>query len=400
MNKILKNIINKSSINNVFKTSFNCGISSSSYLNNNNNNNIIKSYNVQKQQQRNYSSFEDGLSPKKLKEKILENETEEIRDFVRSQRLTKKTASPLEGMNRKERRKMTTKLYRNPDNLIRGGIVSPQPLIPAHIKKPKYALGEPVIDFEIDDPIEIHTAESIGHMRVVGKMAKEVLEYAGTLVRPGITTDEIDKLVHQNIINRGAYPSPLGYKGFPKSICTSINEVLCHGIPDDRPLEFGDIVKIDVTLYYNGYHGDTCATFPVGEIDSSSKRLIEATEKALYAAIGEVKDGALFNKIGKKIQLVANKYSLSVTPEFTGHGIGQLFHTAPFVFQCANEFDSVMKEGMIFTIEPVLVESTSPYAEWKMWDDNWTVSSREGGWSAQFEHTILVTKDGYEILTK
>ncbi|KAN0030448.1 hypothetical protein ACTA71_009086 [Dictyostelium dimigraforme] len=398
MNKILKNIINtnKSSINDVFK-SFNSGSTSVSYINNK----IIKSYNVQHQQQRNYSTSEyDHLSPKKLKEKILENDTEEIRNFVKEQTLTKKTASPLEEMNRKQRRQMTQKLYRNPANLIRGGMISPKPLIPTHIQKPKYVLGEPVIEFEMDDPIEIHTPESIEQMRVVGKMAKEVLEYAGTLVRTGITTDEIDKLVHEDIIKRGGYPSPLGYKGFPKSICTSVNEVICHGIPDDRPLEFGDIIKIDITVYYNGYHGDTCATFPVGGIDSASKRLIEATEKALYAAIGEVKDGALFNKIGKKIQLVANKYSLGVTPEFTGHGIGQLFHAPPFVFQCANEFDSVMKEGMIFTIEPVLVESTSPYAEWKMWDDNWTVSSKEGGWSAQFEHTVLVTKDGYEILTK
>ncbi|KAK5583890.1 hypothetical protein RB653_005494 [Dictyostelium firmibasis] len=402
MNKILKNIINTKQlplqVNNVIKSSIiSNGYSlQSSYLYNS-----MKSFNIL--QYRNYSTendFENNLSPKKLKEKILERETEEIRSFVKSQRMTTKTASPLEKMNRKQKRQMTTKLYRNPDNLIRGGMVSPQPLIPINIKKPPYVLGEPVIEFELDDPVEIHTPESIQNMRVVCKMAKEVLDYAGSLVRTGITTDEIDKLVHQEIINRGAYPSPLGYNGFPKSICTSINEVLCHGIPDDRPLEFGDIINIDITLYYNGYHGDTSATYAVGEIDSSAKRLIEASEKALYDAIKQVKDGALFSNIGKTIQLVANKYSLSVPVEFTGHGIGQIFHAPPFVFQCANDFDAVMKEGMIFTIEPILAESTSPYTEWKMWDDNWTISSKEGGWCAQFEHTILVTKDGCEILTK
>eukprot|EP01132_Coremiostelium_polycephalum_P000495 gene495-623_t len=303
-------------------------------------------------------------------------------------------------MNRKERRTMVFKNNRNPDNLIVAGSVSPRLNVPDTIDTPPYIKGEPLPDMELDEPIDIPTQQDINGVREACKVARDILKYAGSLVKVGITTDEIDRLVHEEIIKRGAYPSTLGYKDFPKSLCTSINEVICHGIPDSRPLNDGDIVNLDITVYYKGYHGDTSATFPVGEnVDKAALKLIKVTKEAMEAGIKAVKPGRPFNEIGKAIQTVAHKYSFGMPPEFTGHGIGKHFHTTPFVFHCANEFDHIMEPGMIFTVEPILVESPEPYVEWKLWNDDWTISSSNGGWSAQFEHTVLVTKDGYEILT-
>ncbi|EGC35900.1 hypothetical protein DICPUDRAFT_32637 [Dictyostelium purpureum] len=331
-----------------------------------------------------------------------ERDREEIREFIRQQSITdtRKIAKPKNAINRKVKRNLAYQHNRNPDNIILGGIVSSSQPVPPHIQVPPYVKGEKVIDMDLDDPIEIHTPESIAGMRAVCKLAKEILHFAGTLVKPGITTDEIDKIVHEEIIRRGAYPSPLGYKGFPKSICTSVNEILCHGIPDDRPLQNGDIINIDVTVYLNGYHGDTSATFPVGEIDEAAKKLINIAQKALFVGMEAVKPGEQFKEIGRAIQTMTHKHSFGVAAEFTGHGIGKTFHCAPYVFQCVNKFDFVMKPGMIFTVEPLVVESTTPFVEWEMWDDEWTIHTKDYGWSAQFEHTILVTEDGYEILTE
>ncbi|KYQ92023.1 methionine aminopeptidase [Tieghemostelium lacteum] len=342
---------------------------------------------------------------------VLYNENEkndiEIREFIKSQAISGSKSGDVQfaeakPMNRSQKRKMQFKLFRNPENIVVAGQVSPRSIVPSHIDLPPYAKGEEVIDMELDDDIEIHSEQSIQSMRESCKLAKEILEYASTLIKPGLTTDELDKLVHQEIINRGAYPSPLGYKGFPKSICTSINEVLCHGIPDSRPLCQGDIISVDITVYYKGYHGDTCATFIVGGTtnDLAATKLLEISKKAMEAGIKAVKPGRPFSDIGKAIQTYVHQHSFSLPPDFTGHGIGKVFHSTPFVFHCVNDLEYIMKPGMIFTVEPIVVESTNPYTEWKMWDDNWTISSTEGGWASQFEHTVLVTQDGVEILTK
>ncbi|KAF2069978.1 hypothetical protein CYY_008704 [Polysphondylium violaceum] len=302
--------------------------------------------------------------------------------------------------NRKQKRASIGKLNRNPNNAIRPDSVTPVRSVPDHIQPPPYVLGEEIKDIEMDDDIIIHSAESIEGMRKACKIAKQVLDYAGSLVKIGITTDEIDRLVHDEIIRHNAYPSPLLYKGYPKSICTSINEVVCHGIPDNRPLMEGDILNIDITVYYQGYHGDTSATFSVGNIDDAARNLMMTAENALYSGIKQVRNNAPFKNIGNAIQKVIHKEMLATLPEFCGHGIGKDFHTAPLVLHCANNFDFVMKSGMIFTIEPIVLESTEPHGEWAQWSDGWTTVSKEGGWSAQYEHTVLVTDNGCEILTK
>jgi len=310
------------------------------------------------------------------------------------------TNEPPVKLKRKDKRASSVKLNRNPENSVRPDYVTPVRSVPDHIQPPPYVLGEEIRDIEIDDDIIIHSEKDIEGIRQACKIAKQVLTYAGGLVKIGITTEEIDRLVHEEIIRHNAYPSPLLYKGYPKSICTSINEVVCHGIPDGRPLMEGDILNIDITVYYQGYHGDTSATFAVGNIDEAARNLMITAENALYSGIKQVRNNAPFKNIGNAIQKVIHKEMLATLPEFCGHGIGKDFHTAPLILHCANNFDNVMKSGMIFTIEPIVLESTEPHGEWAQWNDGWTTIAREGGWSAQYEHTILVTDNGCEILTK
>ncbi|XP_072468416.1 methionine aminopeptidase 1D, mitochondrial isoform X4 [Notamacropus eugenii] len=212
-----------------------------------------------------------------------------------------------------------------------------------------------------------------------------------------MTTEEIDSLVHQEIIRHNAYPSPLGYGGFPKSVCTSVNNVLCHGIPDSRPLQDGDIINIDVTVYYNGYHGDTSETFLVGNVDKYGKKLVEVARRCRDEAIAACRAGAPFSVIGNTISRITCENGLQVCPHFVGHGIGSYFHGHPEIWHHANDNDLLMEEGMAFTIEPIIVEG-SP--EFKVLEDKWTVVSTDNKRSAQFEHTILITSGGAEILTK
>lgn len=234
-------------------------------------------------------------------------------------------------------------------------------------------------------------------MRSSGRLAAQVLEYAGTLVKPGITTDEIDEAVHQMIIDNGAYPSPLGYGGFPKSVCTSVNECICHGIPDSRALEDGDIINIDVTVYLNGYHGDTSKTFFCGDVDAEARQLVEVTKECLYKAIAICAPGVEFKKIGKTIHDHADKYRFGVVRQFVGHGVGQVFHADPVILHYRNNDAGHMVFGQTFTIEPMLtMGSINPI----MWDDDWTVVTADGSLSAQFEHTLLITEGGAEILTQ
>ncbi|CAD6567699.1 MAG: Methionine aminopeptidase 1 [Cyphobasidiales sp. Tagirdzhanova-0007] len=272
--------------------------------------------------------------------------------------------------------------------------------VPPHIPRPNYAddingdakytrLGE-------RRPRELESWEQEG-MRRVCKLAREVLDHTATYIRPGVTTDELDAICHQACIDRNAYPSPLNYRNFPKSVCTSVNEVICHGIPDLRPLEEGDIVNLDVTLYFGGFHGDLNATYPVGKVDADTERLIRTARESLDAAIKLAKPGALFRDFGTVIEKVANQNNCSVNRTYCGHGINNLFHCAPNVPHYAkNKAPHYLKPGQTFTIEPMICLGRP---EEMHWPDDWTAVTQDGKRSAQFEETLLVTADGVEILT-
>ena len=245
---------------------------------------------------------------------------------------------------------------------------------------------------------EVKDAETIERMRAAGRLAARALAAGGAAVAPGVSTDELDRVVHEFLCDHGAYPSPLDYRGFPKSLCTSVNEVICHGIPDDRELAEGDIVNLDVTCYLDGVHGDTNATFPVGTIDAESQHLIDVTAEALRRGINAVRPGRELNVIGRVIESYARRFGMGVVRDYTGHGIGSAFHSGLIVphYDAAPEYSTPIEEGMTFTIEPMLNLGTP---EWTMWADDWTVVTADLRRSAQFEHTILVTATGAEILT-
>ena len=273
-------------------------------------------------------------------------------------------------------------------------MVSPRRTVPAGIARPEYALtGEP----SSRASRAVRTPEEIEHMRIAGRVAAEVLIEVGTAVAAGVTTDELDRIGHDACIARGAYPSPLNYRGFPKSLCTSVNEVICHGIPDSRKLLEGDVVNVDVTAFIEGVHGDTNATFVVGEVDDASRDLIRITRQAMHAGIATVRPGSRINEIGRAIEAAVKGGNYGVVREFIGHGIGDQFHTSlqiPHYYQASAR--TVIEEGMTFTIEPMItIGSPALY----VWDDDWTAVTLSGQRCAQFEHTLLVTDDGVEILT-
>jgi methionyl aminopeptidase len=277
---------------------------------------------------------------------------------------------------------------------IRPGIQSPRRVVPPGIARPDYAsTGQPA---KVSAPL-IKTPEEIERMRRASRAAAEVLAEVGAAVAPGVTTDALDALAHQACIDRGGYPSPLNYHDYPKSLCTSVNEVICHGIPDSRALKDGDIVNLDVTIFLDGMHGDTNATFPVGTLDAASRRLIDVTGECLLRGIAAVEPGSPLNAIGRAIQEHAEAHGLGVVRAFVGHGIGEVFHMAP---QVAHYYDarvtSRVQPGMTFTIEPMI---TLGGFDHRVWDDGWTAVTVDGSRTAQFEHTILVTDDGVEILT-
>ena len=278
--------------------------------------------------------------------------------------------------------------------------VSPHPLsprrpVPASIDRPHYV---DVANPREDGDAKIKDAETIERMRVAGRIAAQAMAAAAERIAPGVTTDELDAVAHEFMLDHGAYPSPLGYKAFPKSVCTSVNEVICHGIPDARPLEDGDIVNIDVTAYIGGVHGDTDATYLVGDVDEESRLLVERTHEAMMRGIRAARPGRQINVIGRVIESYAKRFGYGVVRDFTGHGIGTEFHSGLIVphYDAAPHYGTVIQSGMTFTIEPMLNLGTH---EWQMWDDGWTVVTRDGRRSAQFEHTILVTDTGNEILT-
>ncbi len=272
--------------------------------------------------------------------------------------------------------------------------ISPRRAVPAHIARPEYVDNDAPTPY--DGP-EVKDAETIERMRVAGRLAAQALQLVGKHVAPGVTTDELDRVGHEFFCDNGAYPSTLGYRHFPKSLCTSVNEVICHGIPDSRVIEDGDIVNVDITGYLDGVHGDTNATFLAGDVDEESRLLVERTEESLRRAIKAVKPGRQINVIGRVIESYAKRFGYGVVRDFTGHGIGTAFHSGLIVPHYDSPYyDTTIETGMTFTIEPMLCLGT---AEWDMWDDDWTVVTKDGRRSAQFEHTLLVTDEGAEVLT-
>ena len=277
---------------------------------------------------------------------------------------------------------------------VQPGVVSPRRNVPASIARPPYAETGEVTRW---NESAVKSPEIIERMRHAGAIAAEVLQLAGQAVKPGVTTDEIDAYVHELCIARNSYPSPLNYSGYPKSVCTSVNEVICHGIPDSRKLEDGDIINLDVTCYIGGVHGDTNATFAVGEIDNESHELIKVTEECIWRGLEAVKSGRPLSDIGRAIEDHAKLHKLGVVRAFVGHGIGEQFHSDIQVLHYYDARNSVvMRPGMTFTIEPMITLGTWQH---KMWDDEWTAVTADGKRTAQFEHTVLVTDTGVDVLT-
>jgi methionyl aminopeptidase len=243
----------------------------------------------------------------------------------------------------------------------------------------------------------VQTPEVIETMRVAGRIAAGALAAAGNAVAPGVTTDQLDRIAHDYMVDHGAYPSTLGYRGFPKSCCTSLNEVICHGIPDSTVIEDGDIVNVDVTAYIDGVHGDTNATFLAGDVSEEHRLLVERTREATMRAITAVKPGRALSVVGRVIEAYANRFGYNVVRDFTGHGIGTTFHNGLVVLHYDQPaVSTIMQPGMTFTIEPMINLGGLDY---EIWDDGWTVVTKDRKWTAQFEHTLLVTDTGVEILT-
>ncbi len=275
------------------------------------------------------------------------------------------------------------------------GLVSKTLPVPAAIHRPDY-VGKPA-------PAEWtggHTksAEQVEKIRAAGKIAARAISLVGESAKPGVTTDELDKIAHEYIISQGAYPSTLGYRGFPKSCCTSLNEVICHGIPDDTVIQDGDILNVDITAYKDGFHGDSNVTFLIGNVSEEISLLVDRTRQSLERAIASVMPGRPINVIGRTIESFAKRFNYGVVRDFTGHGIGEAFHSGLVIphFDAAPNYSNTMEVGMVFTIEPMLTLGTH---EWDLWDDNWTVTTKDKSITAQFEHTLVVTESGTEILT-
>lgn len=277
---------------------------------------------------------------------------------------------------------------------LTAGIVSPRLPVPNGLERPEYVWKPAPAKFTGSD---VKTPEQIEKIRRAGKIAAQAIELAGANAKPGVTTDALDKIVHEFLLDHNAYPSTLGYRNYPKSCCTSVNEVICHGIPDNTVLEEGDIVNVDVTAYIDGFHGDSNQTFEVGAVSKEVHELVERTREALNRGMLAVAPGREVNVIGRAIESYAKRFGYGVIRDFTGHGIGEAFHSGLIIpHYDTNSYRDEMKVGMVFTIEPML---TLGGHQWDMWNDQWTVTTRDKSITAQFEHTLVVTDTGYEILT-
>ncbi|MCZ2525218.1 type I methionyl aminopeptidase [Streptomyces sp. NPDC059506] len=274
------------------------------------------------------------------------------------------------------------------------GKLSPTRSVPADIPRPEYVGKEAPAPYT--GP-EVQPAEVVERMRIASRIAARAMEEAAKHIAPGVTTDELDRVAHEYMCDHKAYPSDLGYRGFPKSLCASVNEVICHGIPDSTVLNEGDIVNLDVTAYIHGVHGDTNATYLVGEVDEESRLLVERTRESLNRAIKAVRPGRQINVIGRVIESYAKRFNYGVVRDFTGHGINTSFHSGLIVPHYDDpRATTVIKPGMTFTIEPMLTLGTHEY---DIWDDGWTVVTKDRKRTAQFEHTLVVTDSGAEVLT-
>lgn len=284
---------------------------------------------------------------------------------------------------------------KNPAGHLTPGTVSPTRPVPAHIVRPEYVGKEAPARFAGSD---VYSPRKIELIRESGRIAAQAIEAVGRAVRPGVTTEELDRVGHDFIVAHDAYPSTLGYRGYPKSLCSSVNEVICHGIPDNTVLENGDLVNIDITAYKNGVHGDSNVTFVVGEASEEVTLLVERTREALARGIKAVAPGRQVNVIGRAIESYAKRFNYGVVRDFTGHGVGEAFHSGLIIphYDSAPQYDTVMEVGMVFTIEPMLTLGTH---QWDMWADDWTVTTKDRSITAQFEHTLVVTERGAEILT-
>ena len=277
---------------------------------------------------------------------------------------------------------------------LKPGVQSPRRQVPSSIERPEY-VDRPAPQRNTEPWVQ--TDEIIEAMRIAGKLAAQALQEGGKAVKPGAITDDVDAVIHEFLLDHGAYPSTLGYRNFPKSCCTSLNEVICHGIPDTTRIEDGDIVNIDVTAYIGGVHGDTNATFLAGEVDEDVRLLVERTHEATMRAIKAVRPGRALNVIGRVIEAYAKRFGYGVVRDFTGHGIARSFHSGLVILHYEEpSVDTVIEKGMTFTIEPMI---TLGGIDYDIWDDGWTVTTRDKSWTAQFEHTMVVTDNGAEILT-
>lgn len=275
------------------------------------------------------------------------------------------------------------------------GKISPQRDVPTSIPRPEYVGKRSPAIFEGSD---VKTPPQIEKIRAAGRIAADAIRLVGENCQPGITTDELDRIAHDFLVAKGAYPSTLGYRGFPKSCCTSLNEVICHGIPDDTKLEDGDIINIDITAFFEGYHGDSNQTFLVGNVKPEVQDLVSRTKTSLERGMDAVLPGRQVNVIGRSIETYAKRFSYGVVRDFTGHGIGESFHSGLIIphYDSAPAYSTEIKVGMVFTIEPMLTLGTH---EWQMWPDGWTVVTKDRSFTAQFEHTMAVTETGVDILT-
>lgn len=274
------------------------------------------------------------------------------------------------------------------------GKLSPKRDVPSHIIRPPYVGKRSPDRFKGS---EIQTSEVIAAMRIAGSLAADAVQLAGKTAAPGVTTDQIDAVVHEFLCDNGAYPSTLGYRGYPKSCCTSLNEVICHGIPDSTVIQDGDILNVDVTAYIHGVHGDTNATFLIGNVADERRLLVERTKEMLDRAIAVVAPGRQINVIGRVIEAYAKRFGYGVVEDFTGHGVHTVFHSGLIIPHYDDPgATTIMETGMTFTIEPMITLGTIDY---DVWDDGWTITTKDKMLTAQFEHTLVVTESGAEILT-
>ncbi|MFC5299411.1 type I methionyl aminopeptidase [Brachybacterium tyrofermentans] len=275
------------------------------------------------------------------------------------------------------------------------GTVGPRRTVPARIERPEYVGKDEAVS---DSGPRVQTPEIIERVREASRIAALALQAAGEAAEPGVTTDHIDAVVHDVLVENGAYPSTLGYLGFEKSCCTSLNEVICHGIPDSTVMQSGDILNVDVTAFLHGVHGDTNATFAVGDIDPRAQQLIDISHEAMMRGVKVAKPGRQVNVIGRVIEKFVARHGYESVQDYTGHGVAEGFHNGLVIphYDSAPLFDDVIEEGMTFTIEPMVTIGSQ---SWEQWDDGWTVVTKDRSFTAQFEHTMLITAEGPELLT-